>query len=88
MAAWDKKDKGQKQRAAEKLRDTDEKKPITYENLRASALRADFLAMAESCPGVMFALPQRVLGDVQSAEAEAGVVPLLHSVDARLALTD
>ena len=57
LDAFDKKDKDRQQRVAQKLMPKSEDLPLTYDNLRAKALHAHFLNVAEACPQAMFALP-------------------------------
>ena len=73
----DKKRKQKLKQATQKLTAGNEMLPLTYENLRAAALHGHFLALAEACPGLMFAMPAKLLGGEDR--------PLLNSVNARLA---
>ncbi|CAE7555177.1 unnamed protein product [Symbiodinium sp. KB8] len=82
LDAFDKKDKDRQQRVAQKLMPSPEDLDLTYDNLRAKALHAHFLGVAEACPQAMFALPDRV------ANGAAAGVPFLHPIEARLAISD
>ena len=60
VEAWHKKDRDKQEGMAQKLLPREDL-AITYDNLRAKALRAHFLAAAEASPDMMFALPSEAL---------------------------
>ena len=77
--AWRKKDEDKQERIARTFLPKEDL-AVTYKNLRAKALRAHFLAVAEAFPDMMSALSSEALKENQMAGETS--VPLLHGLRA------